>query len=68
MCGLHAHEKQNDRSTDATKFGGGIPLPEDSTIKPLVYICVSINFMETWLNNLAILFSWCCCAYQDKIK
>ena len=26
MCGLYAFDKNNDKSTDATKFGGIIPL------------------------------------------
>ena len=27
MCGLHIYYKLNDESTDATRFGGGRPLP-----------------------------------------
>ena len=31
LCGLHAYDKDNDRSTDAKKFGGVITIPYDST-------------------------------------
>ena len=34
MCGLPAYDKNNDKPTDASKFGGGRPLPEYSTINP----------------------------------
>ena len=53
MRGLHAYNKYNDKSTGATDFGDGRPLPEDSTINSLIYLCVSINFIETWINALA---------------
>ena len=31
MCGLHAYDKENYQSTGATNFGGGRPIPDDST-------------------------------------
>ena len=31
MCGLHAYDKENYQSTGATNFGGGRPIPNDST-------------------------------------
>ena len=68
MCGLYAYNKDNDNSTDATDFGGGRPLPEYSTINPLIYPCVSINFIGTWSNILGKTFAWRCCAYQDNTK
>ena len=37
--------KKNDKSTDATNFGGGIPLTKKYTTNPLAYSCVSINFI-----------------------
>ena len=52
MCVLHAYRKENDKSSDATNFGGGRPIPYNSTRISLVYLCVSINFIETWLNIL----------------
>ena len=51
MCGLHAYYKQNNKSTDATKFGDGIPLPEDFTINNPVSLFVGITFINTWLNT-----------------
>ena len=66
MCGLHAHEK--NKSTNATQFGGGRPQPKYSTINHLVYLCVSINFIEIWINDLSNNFTWHCYAYQDKMK
>ena len=68
MCDLHAHDKKNDKSTYSTNVGGGRPLTDDSTINPRVSIYVSINFIDAWLNALAINFSWRSCAYQEKIK
>ena len=56
MCGFNAYNKENDKSTDATNFGGGTPLLEYSTTYPLFYFCVRINFIYTWLNVLAIYF------------
>ena len=53
MCGLHAYNKENDKSTYATDFGVRIPLPDDSKRVSLVYLCVSINFIYTWINVLA---------------
>ena len=48
--GLHDNEKINYKSTDATIFGGGIPIPDNSTTSSLVSIYVSINLIYTWLN------------------
>ena len=45
MCGLNAYNKKYDKSTDATNFGGGRPVPEDSTINPLVSMFVIISFI-----------------------
>ena len=53
MCGLHAYYKENDKSTDEKHFCGGRPIPDDSTKVSLVYLCVSINFIDTWPNVLA---------------
>ena len=50
MCGLHAYNKENDNSTDATNVFSGIPIPDDSTKVSIVSICVGINFIDTWLN------------------
>ena len=53
MCGLHANNKHNDNSTDAKNFGGGRPLPADSKINPILYLCVNINFIYACLNDSA---------------
>ena len=55
--------KKNDKSTDATDFCDGRPPPKYSTTDYLIFLCVRINFIDTWLNVLAIFFAWCCCAY-----
>ena len=52
MCSLHAYNKENYKSTDATDFGGGRPLPEYSKTDSLVSLCVSIKFIDTCLNVL----------------
>ena len=67
MCGVHAYNRKNDKSTDVTDFGGGRPQPEYSTKTNLVYLYVSINYIETWLYVLGG-NSWRCCAYEEKTK
>ena len=52
MRGLHADDKKNDKSTDVTNFGGGSPIPYDSTTISLVSILVCINLIYTWLTVL----------------
>ena len=49
---LYTYDKQNDNSTDTINFGGGIPLPEDSTKNPLIYLGVGINLIYNRLNTL----------------
>ena len=68
VCGLYSYNKQNDNSTDATNFGGVIHLPEYYTMNNHVYLCVIINFIDTWLNTLTNNCVWCCCAYQNNMK
>ena len=68
MCDLHGYEKTMKGQMMQKNFGGGIPLSEEYTINPLVYLCVSIKFIETWLNVLEIVFAWRCCDYQYKMK
>ena len=47
MCDLYAYDKENYKSTDATNFYGGRPIPYYSTTVSLVSLCVSINFIYT---------------------
>ena len=68
LCGIYTYDKENDKSTDATNFGGGRPIPYDSTKISLVSIFSGINFIDTWINVLAKIFLWRCCVYQDKTK
>ena len=68
MRGLNAYYKENDKSTDATEFGCGRPLTLDSTTDSLVSLCVSIKFIENWINVLANNFAWRCYAYHDNPK
>ena len=68
MCGFNAYNKENDKSTDATNFDGGIPIPDNSTTISIVYLCVSIKSIYTWLNVLENYFTWRGCAYQYKMK
>ena len=53
-CCLHAYNKENDTSTDATYFVGGRTLTEYYTIDSLIYLCVGINFIDNWLNVLNV--------------
>ena len=68
MCGLHAYNKENNNSTDETDFGGGRPLPDDSTTGSLVFLCVSINIIDNLISVLLNNFVWRCCTYQKKRK
>ena len=68
MCGFHAYDKENYKSTYAANFGGRSTIPDDSTTIYLVSICIIINFIDTWLNVLEINFLWRCCSYQEKMK
>ena len=40
----------------------------DSAINPPASLCLSINFIENWLNDLEKHFARRCCAYQERIK
>ena len=42
--------QNNDNPTESTNFGVRMRLTEDYTINLIVYLCVSINFIETCLN------------------
>ena len=53
MFGLHINDKLNDNSTDATNFGYGRPIPDYSTTIYLIYFCVSIKLIHTWIYVLA---------------
>ena len=68
MCGLNTYDKKYDKSTDATNFGGGRSLSENSTIDSIVSIYIIINFMETWINALANNVLCRYCEYQEKMK
>ena len=68
ICGLHAYNRLHKKLSDKIIFGGGITLPEDSTIYFLVYMSFSNNFIDTWLKSLAYNFSLRCCAYQENMK
>ena len=57
MYGLYSHDKENDKSDDETDFGGVRPLLENYTTDSIVYHCVSINFIDSWLNVLKIILS-----------
>ena len=45
MCGPYAYNKLREKSSDEMIFGGGITLPDYSTIDYLFYQSVSINFI-----------------------
>ena len=51
MCGLHAYKKLKERSTGATDFHRGQPLQKDSNVNPIISLCVTINFIDTWSNT-----------------
>ena len=51
MCGLHYYDKPKENFTVATDFHGGRPLTKDSNINPIISICVTIDFIDTWSNT-----------------
>ena len=68
MCGLHAYIKRKDRSTGATYFHGGQLLPEDSNVNPIYSLCVTIKFIDTYVNTLYNNIEWRCFYYQGNTK
>ena len=68
MCVLHASNNGNDKLTDATNVFGGRPIPDDPTTFSLVFLCVGINFIYTWLNVFANNSAYGYCVYQEKMK
>ena len=52
MCGLHDYDKDKENSTGTTYLHGGHPLPEDSNVNPLIYLCVTITFIGSCSNTL----------------
>ena len=51
MCLLYAFDKREYKSTGLTDFHSGRPLPEYSNVNPLVSLCVTINYFDTWINT-----------------
>ena len=68
MCGLHTYNKHKYKSSGEADVHGGWPQPEDSDVNPLVYTCVTINFIDTWINTFEKIISWSCFVYQYKMK
>ena len=68
MCILHAFGKRKDKSTGSKHFHGGHPLPEDSKLNTLIYLCVTINALTLGLIYWKKTITLCCLAYQDKTK
>ena len=68
MCGLHSYYKHKDKSTGATYFHGVWPLPEYSSVNPLISLFVTINFIDTWIKILDKSITWCCLSYQYNTR
>ena len=68
MCGLHAYEKRKYKSTGATDFHCGLTLPEDSSVNPPFYLCVTIHFIDMWINILDKNITWRSLACQYNMK
>ena len=68
MHGLYAYDKCKDKYTCATYFHGGWTLPEFSNVNPFIYLCVTINFIDAWINTLDKNIESRCLAHQDKMK
>ena len=67
-CVLYAYVQLKEKSTGAKDFHRGRHLQEDSNVIPTMYICVTINFIDTWINTLYKNISWRCLVYKDKTK
>ena len=63
MYVLHAYEKRKENFTGATGFQCGWPLPEDSNVISLIFLCDAIRFIETWINNSYKSIAWRCLAH-----
>ena len=46
IFGLNAYNKENDNSTNLTKFCGGRPMPDDFTTVSIISLCVSIKSID----------------------
>ena len=51
VCGLHDYDKHKYNSTGATESHCGHPLLEDSSVNPLVSICVYIILLTLGLTH-----------------
>ena len=52
MSGFYAYDQHEEKLTGATYFHGGSPLPNNSNVIAIVSICVTINFIDDWINAL----------------
>ena len=52
MCGLYYYENIKERSTGAMDFYGGQPLPINSNVITPIFSCVTIYFINAWINTL----------------
>ena len=68
MCGLYAYNQCKENSTGATDFKVGRPLTSNSNVIPLIFLCVTINFIDACINRLEKNIVWIVLAHQDKMK
>ena len=68
MSVLYSYSHRKEQSTGATYFYGGQPLPSDSNVILIIYLCVTMNFIETWIKKLNRNIAWNCLAFQDNMK
>ena len=47
VCVLYAYDKITDKTKNSSDFNGGHPLPKYSKVKPLKFLCIIINFIDT---------------------
>ena len=68
MCGSYTYDLRKENSTGKKYFYGGRPLQNDSNIIPLISLCVTLIFIDTWINTLYKKITRRCLAYQDHMK
>ena len=56
MCEIRAYETEKRTNYDSVISGGENPITDTSTTDALKYICVIIEFINSWLKSLEVYY------------
>ena len=68
MCEIKARDKINKNPSDYMRSGVRRPITQEPTTYALAPLCVSFNFIDTWLKPLESKHGWHWLAYKENIK